>query len=438
MLPLHLATARLAADVRPDARHLALPLVADAARWYWGHDLSRRLLGWGAACRLVAQGADRFARLAANLRLALAEGRWSAAGAEIAVADLPWFLGFGFWDDRAWPGFPAAVLVLPRLGALWRADGPALVWALDPDPAAAASAASAAVRLLERSAPAPAASDAPPSTRSAAYPADLERRIAMALREIRSGVAQKVVLAGARTARRGDGRAWDPSALLERRMRADADAFHYLLSPERDLAWLGATPERLVAVRDDRMETMALAGSRPRGEDPAADAALGAELLASVKDRAEHRLVVEAIVQGLEGMGLRPEIDGPCLRRLTGLQHLQTLLSADLGPAITPLDLLAVLHPTPALGGWPRAAALEIIGRWESLPDGRGWYGGGAGWLDGRGQGDVSVGIRGILIRGPQATAYAGAGLVEGSDPEAEAAEIAVKMTAAMGALTSA
>ena len=221
-------------------------------------------------------------------------------------------------------------------------------------------------------------------------------------------------------------------------MRADADAFHYLLSPARDLAWLGATPERLVAVRDDRMETMALAGSRPRGEDLAADAALGAELLASAKDRAEHRLVVEAIVRGLEGMGLRPEIDGPCLRRLTGLQHLQTLLSADLGAAITPLDLLAVLHPTPALGGWPRAAALEIIGRWESLPDGRGWYGGGAGWLDGRGQGDVSVGIRGILIRGPQATAYAGAGLVEGSDPEAEAAEIAVKMTAAMGALTSA
>jgi isochorismate synthase EntC len=180
---------------------------------------------------------------------------------------------------------------------------------------------------------------------------------------------------------------------------------------------------------------MALAGSRPRAADPASDDALGRMLLASAKDRTEHRMVVEAIVADLAGLGIDVAAEGPRLRRLAGLQHLETLLTGDLPPGWPLLDIVAALHPTPALGGWPSPAALELIARHEALPDGRGWYGGGLGWLDGRGEGDVSVGIRGLRVRGRLATVYAGAGLVADSDPASEAAEIAVKMAAALSAL---
>ena len=436
MPPFYLATARPGAATRPAAGQLALPLGADATRWYWGNGAIHQVMGWGAAHRVEAAGPDRFRRLAEGMASALATGIEPVAGAQIAAIDLPWFLGFGFWDGPAWPGFPSAVLTLPETGVIWRSDASPLVWALARGGAAAEAAAAEAARLLDVGRGMSGEPDAGLPALSTLLPDDLERRIAGALVEIRSGLVQKAVLAGARLARRSDGRDWDALVLLQRRMQAEPDSFHYLFSPTPGLAWLGATPERLVARRGDKLETMALAGSRPRHADPVTDAALGRQLLHSVKDRAEHGLVVEAIRQGLLGMGLQPRVAGPRLRRLANLQHLQSVLVASVRPAMKLLELVALLHPTPALGGWPRGAALEVIERHESLPDGRGWYGGGVGWLDGRGQGDISVGIRGLLIRGGLATAYAGAGLVEGSDPAAEMAEIRVKMTAAMSALT--
>lgn len=434
-MALHLATAhpRIAAD--PPARCLALPLAAGPARWYWGDGDGLRVLGWGAAVRAEAQGPDRFERLAACQAQALWETVVAPPGSALAAAELPWFLGFGFWDGPSWPDFPAALLTLPATGLVLRPGQEPVLFVLDGDPAAAAAAAAAAA---ERLAGWDGGTDAPPPASPAILgppPADLEARIASVVRAIQVGEARKAVLAGARTARRADGGDWIPLTLLERRMRAEPGAFHFLLSPSPGRAWIGASPERLAAVRDGRLWTMALAGSRPRGADPVADAALGRDLLASAKEGVEHRLVVEAIVADLAALGLEVAAEGPRLRRLSSLQHLETLLTGPLPPGTALLDIVKALHPTPALGGRPTAAALHLIARHEALPDGRGWYGGGLGWLDGRGEGDVSVGIRGLLVRGPLATVYAGAGLVADSDPPSEAAEIAVKMAAALSAL---
>lgn len=433
-MALHLATAhpRMAAD--PPARCLALPLAVGTARWYWGDGDGLRMLGWGAAASAETQGPDRFGQLAACQAHALRETVVAPRGSALAAAELPWFLGFGFWDEPSWPGFPAALLTLPATGLVLRPGQEPVLFVLDRDPAAAAASAAAAAEQL---AGWDGGTEAPPPAQAilGPPPAGLEARIAAVVRAIQLGEARKAVLAGARTACRADGGDWDPLTLLERRMRAEPDAFHFLLSPAAGRAWIGASPERLAAARDGRLWTMALAGSRPRGAEPVADAALGRALLASAKEGAEHRLVVEAIVADLAALGIEVAAEGPRLRRLASLQHLETLLTGALPPGTDLLDIVQALHPTPALGGWPTAAALDLIARHEALPDGRGWYGGGLGWLDGRGEGDVSVGIRGLLVRGPSATVYAGAGLVADSDPSSEAAEIAVKMAAALSAL---
>ena len=265
----------------------------------------------------------------------------------------------------------------------------------------------------------------------------LANRLSRALAALDAGEVAKVVVATSRTVPCdvADG---DMPALARAIAAAAPGCTTYIVAPpanDVEAVWLGATPERLVRVRGNRLWTMALAGTARRGATAAEDRALGAALLASDKDRREHAAVVDAVrgvlaqVPDLE-VSVAPE---PRLRRLATMQHLETPITARSTSRLDVLDIARRLHPTPALAGAPRAAALDLIARLE--PDGRGWYGGGVGWLDGQGDGDIAVGIRGLLIREGAATAYAGAGLVAGSDAAAEAREIELKLAAAFGPL---
>ncbi|MCC7018114.1 MAG: isochorismate synthase [Ardenticatenales bacterium] len=265
----------------------------------------------------------------------------------------------------------------------------------------------------------------------------LAGRLSRALAAIDAGTVQKVVVATSRTVP-CDIAHGDMPALAGAVASAAPGCTAYLVAPpanDVEAVWLGATPERLVRVRGHRLWTMALAGTARRGATTAEDRALGAALLASDKDRREHAAVVDAVrgvlahVPGLD-ITVAPE---PRLRRLATMQHLETPITARSTSRLDVLDIAHRLHPTPALAGWPRAAALDLIARIE--PDGRGWYGGGVGWLDGTGDGDIAVGIRGLLIREGAATAYAGAGIVAGSDAAAEAREIELKLAAAFAPL---
>ncbi|MEM6456254.1 MAG: isochorismate synthase [Acidobacteriota bacterium] len=193
-----------------------------------------------------------------------------------------------------------------------------------------------------------------------------------------------------------------------------------------DATFLGATPERLIARRGLRVETEALAGSLPLGEE--------ARLLDSPKDAEEHALVVEAILEHLRPLCRELDVpDAPGIRRLREVLHLRTPIRGVLRRPVHVLDLVERLHPTPAVGGVPTAEALGWIADQEGVE--RGWYAGPIGWFDGDGDGDFGVALRSCMLAGRRAYVYAGAGLVADSDPALEYAETALKQRSILAAL---
>ena len=183
------------------------------------------------------------------------------------------------------------------------------------------------------------------------------------------------------------------------------------------------------------LRTAALAGSAPRGATPEEDARLGQGLLASAKDRGEHAIVVRALTDGLEGICDELTMPAePALLSVANIHHLHTPVSGRLGPGKTLLDAVERLHPTPAVGGWPRAAALRFIREQEGLD--RGWYAAPLGWLDRHGAGEFAVGLRSALLEGSTAALFAGCGIVGDSDPAEEYAESRLKLRPMLAALT--
>lgn len=198
--------------------------------------------------------------------------------------------------------------------------------------------------------------------------------------------------------------------------------------------FLGASPERLIQVRQRHLHTEALAGSAPRGDTPATDIQLAQSLRTSPKELHEHRLVADFIGQQLQALGLTPQLaPEPQVLQLTGIQHLQTPIQSPLPPSIHPFEVLASLHPTPAVAGVPRQAACEQIRQWEGFE--RSLYASPLGWIDGQGNCEFCVGIRSALIQGCEAQLFAGAGIVSGSIPAQEKAEVILKLHALLSAL---
>lgn len=191
-------------------------------------------------------------------------------------------------------------------------------------------------------------------------------------------------------------------------------------------SWVGATPELLCRVNDGAVSTIALAGSVPRGSDPESDDALGARLMGDAKERHEHALVVHALREALAPFCDELSIpEEPQLMRVANIQHLRTPIEGRLRFHPNVLSVVAALHPSPAVGGWPRLEALEAIERLEGID--RGWYAGPIGRIGLDGDGEFAVGLRSALIRGEVAQLYAGAGIVHGSDPAREYAETETK-----------
>jgi menaquinone-specific isochorismate synthase len=213
-----------------------------------------------------------------------------------------------------------------------------------------------------------------------------------------------------------------------------SDCYAFSVANGRGQSFIGASPERLLSVHGGALLTEALAGSARRGATASDDAALAAALVHSDKDLREHRLVLDSIMRRLAPLGLQLEFSGkPALLRLANVQHLHTPVRAALPAGVRLLDVLARLHPTPAVGGSPRERAVAQIRELEGFP--RGLYAGALGWIDARGDGEFFVGLRSALIDGPRARLYAGAGIVAGSSPEKEFAETELKFRAMLDAL---
>jgi isochorismate synthase len=264
-------------------------------------------------------------------------------------------------------------------------------------------------------------------------PADrYEDAVEQAVAKIRRGEMRKVVLA--RTIEVAAEREFDPRLLAHRLRAVDPDAYTFA-APTHDGVLVGASPELLVSRRGREVRSNPLAGSASRSGDPEEDRENADALIASSKEREEHAIVVDAVAETL-----RPfceELtwdDEPVLRETPNVWHLSTRFRGALRePAPTALDLVAELHPTPAVAGEPRETALVAIVELE--PFDRDRYAGPVGWVDAEGDGEWAIALRCAELRGDRAILYAGAGIVADSDPARELDETERKFRAFLDAL---
>ncbi len=350
-----------------------------------------------------------------------------------AIADIPelrFLLTARFDRDRVpaseWAPFAAVRVALPAVELRRTSSGHILAChaIVGPDDAGVAS---TAQRLEEVSeAGTPTALQPPLLDAEDRRTAEWTRGIGTALDDIRAGHLDKVVLARRRRYRADDELC--PIRLLEELSARHAGTFRFCFEAAPGIAFLGATPERLYRRRGRDIDSEALAGTRPRGADSDGDARLADELQHSPKDLREHVLVAEHIQRELAP--LCDMLDGPgqsSVHRLAHVQHLRTPFAGRLRAGVRDAEILAALHPTPAVGGFPTAAALEQIGRLESFD--RGLYCGTVGCL-GADESECAVAIRSGLLHTPELFVYAGAGIVDGSNADSEWVETDNKMRA--------
>ncbi len=353
-----------------------------------------------------------------------AAGAWRRAAADLGP-DAVALTGFAFRPDRrpagAWAGFPPVLLRVPLL-ALVRRRGRTL----------AVSAGERADDMLESTpgfqAPRARAFELEPVR----PPSDWTAAVEQLASRLRRGAAGKAVLAREVLAH-ADG-VLSAGAVARSLRAAYPSCFTYLFTADDGTAFVGASPELLVRRRGREVTAQPMAGSAPRGTDDGEDERLAESLLAGAKTAAEHAIVPEAVAAALRRFTPEVERGAPEVVRFTNIQHLATTVRARLpDPAPQLLELAAALHPTPAVGGHPTAAALGLIEEFEKLE--RGWYSGGVGWLDGRGDGELAVAIRCGLLSEDGARLYAGNGIMPDSDPAGELEETEVKLQALAGAL---
>lgn len=213
-----------------------------------------------------------------------------------------------------------------------------------------------------------------------------------------------------------------------------SDCYLFSTQNAQGQTFLCASPEKLLSIQGGCLATEAIAGSIPRGKTPSDDARYANTLLHDRKELHEHQLVVDFISQRLAHLGLETQRSiRPSLLPLSTIQHLRTPIYADIPPTLHPLDLVATLHPTPAVAGVPREMACDLIQQHEAFE--RSLYAAPMGWIDYQGDSEFLVGIRSALLDGTQARLYAGAGIVQGSDPQRELDEIELKLRALYSAL---
>jgi len=208
--------------------------------------------------------------------------------------------------------------------------------------------------------------------------------------------------------------------------------FGFQFSPER--TFISCTPERLYRRKQRELFTEALAGTTTRGLNQEEDRALAQELLEDSKNSHENQLVKEHIVDALAPLSNYVGAEEiPRVFKLSHIQHLHRSIRAELKPGIDDFQLLQALHPTPAVGGLPKEPAMSFIRQREGYA--RGWYAGACGYFN-KYESEFAVAIRSALIEPGRINLFAGAGIVSGSEPEAEWVELENKLTTILSILT--
>jgi menaquinone-specific isochorismate synthase len=390
------------------------------------------ILTWGVAARwaLPLGIGDRAARGSIARRLAaiapLARPEPGELATVAGLAGGPLALGALTFDPDAW-----SEVVVPAVAVVARGDERHAI---------AVGTATEVEAILGRfpfspsAPPSPTISGEPPDRfelTSVRTHEDFRQRVGLAVEAVRSGALEKVVLA--REVAVASNRPLLQHHLLERLRALHPSCCAFAVD-----GFVGASPELLVRRTGTSVTSQPLAGTVARSGDPEQDRHLAAGLLASAKERAEHRIVVDAIAAALAPYCDHldaPEV--PHLLELRNVAHLATRITGTLHPDAGSeipgaLELVAALHPTPAVGGWPREAALDYIRKCEDLDRDR--YAGPVGWVRADGDGEWWLGIRSAVVSGSRARLLAGVGIVDGSDPASELRETQLKLQALLAA----
>ena len=386
--------------------------VGDASVWLRDGD---GLVAWGEAVRLEpGPGAHRFAAARTDLDEIAASARVDDEVRRPGTGLVA--LGSFAFDERD----TGSALVVPRV-IVGRRDG--VTWLTRIEPADAG-----------REVPGPARTTlpAPPRDRpryAGSSKPDLHwlEAVAEAIARIRAGRLEKVVLAR-------DLAVWSKEPFdaldLARRLTVRFPHCHTFVAD----GLVGATPELLLARSGHHVVSRVLAGTTGRSVDEADDAALGAALLASDKDRHEHALAAASVAEVLgPRCGPLTHDPEPRLLRLDNVQHLATTFEGELRDPVGSLDLVGALHPTAAVGGTPRATAIDTIRELEGMDRGR--YAAPVGWTDAAGDGEWGIALRCAELAGARARLFAGVGIVAGSLPEDELEETRLKLLAMQAVL---
>jgi isochorismate synthase len=427
-------TARVSPDLLADWTERAIA-TKDGFLWAPG-DLAKAhdgwtLAGYGATTRVEARGTDRFVHLREEARrqfLAMVE----RAEPGVIAPRLRFFGGAAFHAelvDPLWTGFGDASFVLPRWLYGVRNGEAFLRFAFRREELAAPELLLAEIDRLESGVSSDCAHASSGSSRPPTADEDPSWRplVESALSAINSGAFHKLVVAR----RSSVTRSISVSRSLRRLRRENSESTTFAFVRGAS-AFFGASPERLIFLDGNRFLTEALAGTIARSSD---DSTAKKTLLASDKDRREHRVVVDGIAAALAPFSNGLDIaSAPAIRTLGRVHHLATPITGQVDRTTHVLDLVAALHPTPAVSGLPQRAASEWIRDHESFE--RGWYAAPVGWFDDRGDGTFAVAIRSALVVENRAWVFAGAGIVNGSEPDAEFRETQLKQKTILAALS--
>ncbi|MBS0910491.1 isochorismate synthase [Tatumella sp. JGM118] len=250
--------------------------------------------------------------------------------------------------------------------------------------------------------------------------------VSRAIEAMKRGEADKVVLSRLQEICSRD--AIDMTGLMTQIVRQNPDNYHFHLPLSCGATLLGASPELLLRKEGENFYSCPLAGSAGRSTDPAEDSLRGWELMNSEKDRREHQLVTDDMRRTLQPVSQTLSVpDVPHLLTTSTLWHLATDIRGTLHhPHTSALSLAALLHPTPALSGYPHRQALDLIKTLE--PFNRQLFGGMVGWCDDQGNGEWVVTIRCATVKEKTVTLFAGAGIIPASDPYSEWRETGIKL----------
>jgi isochorismate synthase len=428
-----------AVDLFNRARHVT------AERFFWSQPgQGFTLAGLGIAYALDAVEGFRFRQIGTSwrhiLRGAILEGLRGLPGVGPLI-----FGGFAFDADhpslatsQLWRGYGEGRMVLPRVlytiknNQAWITYNEVVTPDTDPD-AAAASLSALNDELFGTQSEYQAAQPHEYIQSELMSADEWKSIVAHTAHDIANGLLEKAVLA--RAVRLESDEPFETASALRWLTEHYPDTYVFAVARGRR-CFLGATPERLAEVHNGTLHTMSLAGTARRGATEAEDEELGDSLMHSHKNRDEHAIVTQMLVETLSPMCSSLNVSPhPLLLKLGNVQHLCTPIIGTLSGNATLLDVIERLHPTPAVGGRPRQDAIVLLRERECLD--RGWYAGPVGWIDQHGGGEFAVALRSALVEDRTATLFAGCGIVADSNPDHEYTESCLKLKPMLAALAA-